>query len=200
MVERLSALAGHDRNGRFGAPGEEPGVTLSERRGLALVLLAGFAEERAAAEAAVGGILGLPLPAAGRASSGETGAVLWQGPERWLLIAPEGSDLAVKLEAATAAHPALAVTDVGHGRTVIRIEGPRARALLAKESPVDLSPEAFPVGSVAMTRFGHLAVTLHATGPDSLEVLAFRSFGLALFEELCDRAEELGYAVADAAR
>lgn len=195
MVERLSALAGHYETGRFGAPGDRPGITLSERRGLELVLLSGFPEDRAAAEAAARGALGLVLPAAGQASSGEADAILWQGPERWLLIATEGAGLAAGLEAAVADRPTLAVTDLGHGRTVIRVEGPRARDLLAKESPIDLSPEAFPAGSVALTRFGQLAVTLHATGPESLEILAFRSFGLALFEELRDRAEELGYAV-----
>ncbi|SMF82418.1 N-methylglutamate dehydrogenase subunit D [Tistlia consotensis] len=200
MVERASALEGHDKPGRFGAPGGA-GVVLSERRGLALALLSGFPEDRAAAEAAAQAALGLALPAAGRstcsqAAGGARGQILWQGPERWLLIAPEGSGLIAGLEAAVAGQPALAVTDLGHARTVIRLEGPAARRLLMKESPVDLSPGAFPAGSVAMTRFGHLAVTLHAVAEETIEVLAFRSFGLALFEELCDRATELGYEVA----
>ncbi|MEX2628752.1 MAG: sarcosine oxidase subunit gamma family protein [Tistlia sp.] len=202
-AERLSALSGHDAPGRFGAPGE-PAVTLSERRGLALALLSGFPESRAAAAAAVQSVLGLALPEAGHSTAGEGGEVLWQGPERWLLVAPEGADpgagLVARLEAAVAEEPTLAVTDLGHARTVIRLEGPGARALLAKEAPLDLAPEAFPPGAVAMTRFGHLAVTLHCRGPESLEILAFRSFGLALFEELRDRAEELGYAVAPPAR
>jgi sarcosine oxidase subunit gamma len=199
-LQRLSALAGHDAPGRFGAPGAAPAVTLSERRGLAIVLLSGFPETREAAAGALRSVLGLEPPATGRAASGPQGQALWQGPDRWLLLAPEESGLVEALEAATAGAPALAVTDLGSARTVLRLEGPQARLLLAKESPVDLSPDGFPAGAVAMTRFGHLAVTLHATGPESVEVLAFRSFGLALFEELRDRAEELGYAVAGPVR
>lgn len=194
-IERLSALSGHDAPGRFGAPGAAPGVALSERRGLAIALLSGFPDTREAAAGVLRSVLGLEPPTAGRSASGPEGQALWQGPDRWLLLAPEGSGLIAALEAATAAEPALVVTDLGHARTVLRLEGPQARVLLAKESPVDLSPEVFPAGAVAMTRFGHLAVTLHAIGPESLEVFAFRSFGLALFEELRDRAEELGYAV-----
>lgn len=196
--ERLSALAGHDEPGRVGAAAEvgaTPVVTLSERRGLAIALLSAFPEDRGAAEAAVRSALDLALPVPGQATSDDTGQVLWQGPDRWLLTAPVSSDLVAKLEAALAGEPAVAVTDLGHARTVIRAEGPAARRLLAKEAPIDFAPEAFPAGSVAMTRFGHLAVTIHAAGPETLDVLAFRSFGLAFFEELRDRAAEMGYAV-----
>lgn len=197
MVERLSALEGHDAPGRFGAGVAAPAVVLRERRGLEMALLAGFPDGRAEAEAAAEAALGLALPGTGRAAAGARGDILWQGPERWLLLASEGSGLVAALEAAAAERPALAVTDLGHARTVIRLEGPGARTLLAKETPIDLAPEAFGQGTVAMTRFGQLAVTLHCRAPETLEILAFRSFGLALFEELRDRATELGYAVAE---
>ncbi len=197
MVETShSPLAGHAEPGRYGArPDAAPGVTLAERRGLEIALLAAFPGEAAAAESVVRQVLDLRPPAAGRAESGPQGQCLWQGPERWLLLAPEGTSLAAALESAIAEAP-LTVTDLSHARTILRVEGPQARTLLAKEVPLDLAPGAFPDGSVAMTRFGQLAVTLLADGPETLELLAFRSFGLALFEELADRALELGYAVA----
>lgn len=199
MPERASALEGHDAPARLPVAGGVA-VTLAERRGLEMALLAGFPGGRAEAEAAAQAALGLALPEAGRASLAERGEILWQGPERWLLVAPEGTGLVAALEAAAAGRPALAVTDLGHARTAIRLEGPGARTLLARETPLDLSEEAFGPGAVALTRFGQLAVTLHCRAPETLEILAFRSFGLALFEELRDRAAELGHAVGEPVR
>jgi len=200
MPERLSALAEAYRPGLYGTTDPAAAtLVLQERRGLDLALLAGFPEDREALAAAVTSRLGLALPAPGRAAEAKGGTLLWQGPDRWLAVASEGRGLAVALREALAGRPAVAVTDLAHARSVIRLRGSAARPLLAKGCGLDLDPAVFEAGHCAVTRFGHQAVTLHARGAEAIDLYVTRSFALALWEELLDLGGEFGLRVEEAA-
>lgn len=196
MVERHSALAEHYRTGRFGA-GETPGVTFAERRGLEIVQVAAFPGDLVAVSSGLQAACGLAAPSAEQSAASGGIALLSIGPERWMAVAPEGTGLPAKLAEAFAALPAVAVTDLSHSRTVIRLQGPGVRALLAKDTPLDFDPAAFPAGRASSSRFGHVVVTLHAVEEQVFDLYAFRSFGLALWEELTDQAGDLGYEVVE---
>ena len=197
MVDRLSALQGHITAGRFGA-GDPPGVSLSERSGLGAALLAAFPEDLSAVMTKANQALNLGLPGPGQ--SVESGGVtaLNIGPEKWLVTGAYKQDVPGKLSAAFSEMPAVGVTDLSHARTVIRVSGPRARDLLAKDTPLDFHPGSFKPGQVKSSRFSHIAVTIHCVAEDAFDLYAFRSFGLALWDDLTDQAGDLGYEVVTA--
>jgi sarcosine oxidase subunit gamma len=186
---RRSALASFYREGRFGAASGEPGVTLAERRPLAIVQIWAWD--------ARGDGLGLPLP--GRSSEADGIAFLWIGPGRWLAVAPDeaGRDLAATLGGRFGT--AASLTDLAHARVAVRLSGPRVRDLLAKGTGIDLHPRAFAVGACAGTMVGHVAALLHAAAEDALDVYVARSYALDFWEWLTDAAAEFGYVVGEPA-
>lgn len=76
------------------------------------------------------------------------------------------------------------ICDQSHGRIRIRVSGLNATRVLNKGTAVDLHPSAFPVGSTAMTLFGHISIQLTRTGTDDFELTVLRSFAESLHEEL----------------
>jgi sarcosine oxidase subunit gamma len=86
-------------------------------------------------------------------------------------------------------------SDQSHGRVILRIAGPRARALLAKGTPIDLHPSAFGPGRSAVTQMAHVGVHLIQTGEDAFELSVFRGFSENFWEWLTEQAEEFGYQV-----
>ncbi|MFP4404374.1 MAG: hypothetical protein ACLFPZ_02115, partial [Rhodosalinus sp.] len=57
-------------------------------------------------------------------------------------------------------------------------------AVLARLVPLDLRPQAFPVGAVARTLLGHMHAGVLRTRPATLRLLAFRSMAGTLVQEL----------------
>ncbi len=196
MVERVSALAAIYRPGSFGAIGPNgPGIVVAERRPLAVVQVAARAEEGRAVRDALAGALGVaPDPAANRAATHGATTLLWSGPERWLVVEPEREerDLDALLRAALAGTSA-AVTDLGNGRTTLRIAGPRGRELLAKGSAIDFHARAFPVGTCAQGLLGHVGALFHAVDDaPSFDLHIARSYAQTVWEWLIEAAAEYG--------
>ena len=198
MADRASALASVYRSGLHGVDdGSSVALTLHERRDLSMVLLACFPEDREALDSILRERFGLDLAEPGKASSNDEATLLWQGPDRWLLVALEAQQVAMahSLEQALAEHPTVAVTDLSHARSVIRLSGSPARQLLCKGSGLDMEPGSFSKGNCALTRFGHYAITLHAVEEQVIDLYITRSFALALWEELLDLGAEYGLRV-----
>lgn len=170
-----------------------PGVTFTRRLGLSALQFDARAGRSAAVGQAVADTIGVALPTAGRAASGAGIRALWIGPDRWLLLAADGSGLEERLQ--SAAVPAGGVVvDQGHGRAIVRVEGPRARDVLAKGTGIDLHPRAFAEDSVAQTGMFHLSVTIdRRRGTACFDIHAMRGFALSLHESLCEAAGEYGY-------
>lgn len=121
--------------------------------------------------------LDIPIQANRFTATGER-ACLWLGPNEWLITGPDGSekDLATGIRAALAGQRA-AVTDVSESRTVILIQGPRARDLLQKGVPIDLHPREFQSGHCAQTHIAgaNVIVRLIDERP-TYEVFVLNSF------------------------
>ena len=187
MVERASALEGHNAPRRFGLiEGTGPGIRLSERPIASAWLIAAWPEklaETGAAAAAAAGVDAAPGP--GQSASGKGGTLLRTEPLKWLLIG-EGDIPRPDLDAADGT-----VLDLGHARTVIHVSGPKVQALMARMVPLDLRPSAFPDGSVTNTALHHLGVTLLARD-GGFDILVLRSFGLAVWDILIDSASQFG--------
>lgn len=137
---------------------------------------------RPAAQVAAGGVLGVSLPVvACRSAVAGSLAALWLGPDEWLLLAPEsdGPALSTSLGAALAGLPH-SLVDVGHRQIGLVLEGPQAADLLSAGCPLDLDPEAFPVGMCTRTIFAKAEIVLWRTAPEVWHVEVWRSFAAYL--------------------
>jgi sarcosine oxidase subunit gamma len=127
-------------------------------------------------------------------ASGGGRAVLWLGPDEWLVVTPPGD--AAALHAALAAALAglrASATDVTDNYTTIRIAGPKARWVLAKGWPVDLHPRNFGPGRVAQSNLALCNVILRQVDDaPGYEILVRPSFAKYLWDWLTDAALEVG--------
>jgi sarcosine oxidase, subunit gamma len=177
------------------------GVRLGERHDLGKVDLRGDAHDRAFM-AAVGRVLDLLLPTepCTAAAKGQIGA-LWLGPDQWLLTCP-ASDVAGLIGAlrAALADAHAAITDLSDGRVALRVAGPSGRDVLAKGTPLDLHPRAFPPGRCAGSLLAKTTVLIHLLDDDpargaSFDVYVARSFAHYLWIWLEDAGREYGVAI-----
>jgi len=142
---------------------------------------------------AVEGVLGVAAPHTPNTVAGtDTTRVLWLGPDEWLAVRDGGdaTALAAALDEALAGAHAL-VTDVSHSRTILRLEGPRAREVLMKGCSLDLDPVAFGPGRCAQTALARAHMLLHQVNDvPGYHVYAHRSFADYVYAWLEDAAAE----------
>jgi sarcosine oxidase subunit gamma len=185
------------RPGVFGAETvDEPALSLAERRGLAILHLAG---EAAALTPAAHEVLGLAPPTTPNTTAAGEGAwVHWLAPDRWLAVSERSGPAALEKALGEHLDGTSAVNDVSQGRTVLRIRGWPARDLLAKGCPLDLDGRVFPTDACAQSTLAHINVLVCAVDADEpcFDVFVARGFALTLWEFLADGAGEIGYRVA----
>lgn len=154
-------------------------VEIREITSRGMIDLRGLATERkfmAAAKAA----LGLDLPKTARTSVawGDIQA-LWMSNDQWLILCPRArtGELLASLRKALQAIHSLAV-DVSDMRSIIRVEGDAARAVLLKGSTLDLLSPDYEAGTVRRLRFAEIAALLHIVSerPDVIDLYVFRSY------------------------
>lgn len=197
-IERHSALAGVHVVGTIGGA-LGAGVILAERRQLGMVHLAGNANCPVFSTGVkTATSCELPTDANSFSISRSDGrAVIWLAPTRWLCVSP-GHRPGIPVDALRAAcGESVAVVDVSHGRTVIRISGPKARETLLKGPPIDLHPSVFGPGSAVQSIMAHCGVLLTCVDEDTFDIYCFRAFGQHLWEWLVEASLEFGYQVAD---
>ena len=195
MVERESPLGTAYKPGRHGNVAEAAGVTLSETRPGSIVEVVAWPGSEKTALAAIKSATGLALPdrpGAGVSREGRAGYGF--APRRWLVI-DDREGAARELHKAVAETTGV-VNDLSHGRTVIRVAGPRAEWVLSKLFAVDFSTGAFPVSNGCSTSHHEIFAQIQRTGKSQFDVVLFRSFARAFFTTLCHSAEEVGYDVA----
>lgn len=130
----------------------------------------------AAAEALVAAV-GVPLPGRHGEVSGSAGgrALLWMGPDEFLLAAPEGDNPTADLVAALGDAPG-AVVDISASRTTLLLTGSGARTVLEKGCPIDLHPREFPAGAAVATTLGPVPVFLWRTDANAWRIMPRASF------------------------
>ena len=188
-MAEVSSLQMVLRAGRGGEPGVV-GVKIAERRDLSIVQVSaipGAAADRATIESAIGAV----LPAAGKTAVGR-GTALWVGPERWFVIAPGRAALADELEKIAGG---LAITDLSHSRTVLRLSGPKLRDVIAQGCAVDLHPRAAKAGDCFVTSVARHSALLHLVDDTTADIYVYRSFGQDLIEWLLEAAAPYGYEI-----
>lgn len=178
---RVLPLADVAIQGRFGADKGAPGVEFRVRHPLSiLTVIARKGKGKSVAEALAG------LKGA---------AVQWAGPDQYFVVAEGRGEGALYSQVKGLVGGEGSVSDQSHGRVVIRISGPKARAVLAKGTPVDLYPDEFPVGKSALTQMAHVGIHLTRVNEDAYDLSVFRGFSESFWEWLIEQAEEFGYQV-----
>jgi sarcosine oxidase subunit gamma len=136
--------------------------------------------------------LTLPDGAGGGVATGGKSAFGF-APGRFLLI-DQDEGLGARLKPAVPAEVGT-VTDLSHGRTAIRISGPKSEWVLAKFFAIDFSLPAFPQGAGRSTAHHDIFAQIQRTSPDGFDLYVFRSFARAFWTALCHASEEVGYEV-----
>jgi sarcosine oxidase subunit gamma len=148
------------------------GVTLAEADLGQITSVAPFmGQDKALAKALKA--LSLRFPAPNQVSSNGDARLVWTGRDQAFLIgaAPQGLD------------GLAALTDQSDGWAALRLDGPGAGDVLARLYPLDLRAAAFPVGRVVRAPLNHMSSILMRPGPQSFEMLVFRSLARTAWHE-----------------
>ncbi len=194
MVEQVSPLGAAYSPGQHGNVVGLAGVVLSETQPGSIVQLAAWHGEEKKVIAAIKAVSGLKLPdgaGGGVAKSGK--AAFGIAPGKFLVV-DEAEGLAARYAAAIL-HETGSATDLSHGRTAIRIAGPKAEWILSKFFAIDFSLTAFPLGAGRSTMHHDIFAQIQRTAPTAFDLYVFRSFARSFWKSLCHGAEEVGYEV-----
>ena len=190
-IERTSPLeAWSERFARASAAPEA--FSIRERAFTTQVNLRGDGSNPAFATA-VRGAIGCDLPlVANTFKAGSQGAVIWLGPNEWLIVdqPDRGAELERALRAALVGMRH-SVTDVSAARTVIEIAGADARLVLAKGCPLDVHASALAPPLTAQTLLAKARVILQCVDHAPVfRIFVLDSFADYLAEWLTDAAAE----------
>jgi sarcosine oxidase subunit gamma len=188
MAEWRSALAGLPSH-----PADGVRASIIEVRPAAILLIQAWPATLATVEAVIAQTLSIAEPPpVGRAAWFHGGSISSIGAGRYLL-STTADDIAASFRTAFSSKDAT-VTDVTHGRTILRLEGEAAAELLSRCVALDFDASVFPADSVAQTEIHHIDVLIHRLTPASFEIWAPRSFAESLAEWLLDAGKEIGAA------
>ncbi|WP_457300411.1 sarcosine oxidase subunit gamma [Phyllobacterium sp. P5_D12] len=133
--------------------------------------------------------LGLTLPMKPKTSTSSGGrAVLWLGPDEWLIVDNADSAVVADLAKAKVLHSAV---DISHRNVGIVVNGRGAAAVINGGCPQDLSLNAFPVGAASRTVLGKIEIVLWRTGEDAFRVECWRSFSNYAYAFLQESARDV---------
>jgi heterotetrameric sarcosine oxidase gamma subunit len=117
-------------------------------------------------DAAALAAIGLVPPEPCRATSFGGNALLWLGPDEYLLLASDDVVLS-----------GTGIVDVSHRDTALAVTGPRAAWVINAFCALDLHETAFPVGMCTRTVFGKAEILLWRTADQSFRIDVARSLG-----------------------
>lgn len=194
LPERQSPLEPDYHPGSHGNFEHGVDVILSETRPGSILQLAAWPGEEKRLIEIIRKVTGLTLPdGAGGGTSSGARAVFGFAPGKFTVV-----DEAEGLAAAFAGviTPAIGtLTDLSHGRTAIRIAGPKAEWVMAKFFAIDFALPAFPLGAGRSTNHHDIFAQIQRTGADQFDIYVFRSFARSFWKALCHASEEVGYEV-----
>ncbi|MBZ9882135.1 sarcosine oxidase subunit gamma [Mesorhizobium sp. CA10] len=194
MPERQSPLEPEYHPGSHGNFEHGVDVILSETRQGSILQLAAWPGEEKRLIEVIGRVTGLALPdGAGGGVSNGARAAFGFAPGKFTVV-DEAEGLAAAF--AGAITPATGtLTDLSHGRTAIRIAGPKAEWVMAKFFAIDFALPAFPLGAGRSTNHHDIFAQIQRSGPDQFDIYVFRSFARSFWKALCHASEEVGYEV-----
>ena len=170
-----------------------PGLEISERPGLGHFNLRLDPAVRGM-RPALRKVLGVALPMTpNTTAASEDVAVLWLGPDEWLLLTPAATrgEWPDRIESVLAGR-FFAFNDISSGQTVVSVRGEASRGLLSRGCSLDLHARVFTPGLCAQTLFAKTTVTLCQWDdrPPAFELVVRRSYAHYLWSWLQDASAD----------
>lgn len=138
-----------------------------------------------AVKKAVTGISGLDMPGQREVKTAGDNVLAWMSPDELLAVVPyDEVDDNIAAIAKTMKKGHYLAVNVSDARAVFRITGGGAREVVAKLSPVDMSPEAFGAGQIRRTRMAQVPAAFWIGEDGSITVVCFRSVAQYVFDLL----------------
>ncbi|MDR6632911.1 sarcosine oxidase subunit gamma [Phyllobacterium sp. 1468] len=194
MAESQSPLGATFIPGDHGNSAAGVGVTLRERKNLSIIQVTAWPDTIPIVLTAIGSATGLVLqnkPALGRVAGEKS--VFGFAPGRYFVVSAT-PDLESRLRSAIS--PELGtMVDLTHGRTVIRISGPRSEWILSKLFAIDFSEHAFPIAYGRATLHHDIHANIQRIDDETFDVYVFRTFARSFWQTLGHAAGEVGYRV-----
>ena len=135
------------------------------------------------------------LPArTGQTCNVPAGWVARTGPEEFLVVPKNGKPIAKSMREIVTPDIG-SVTDLGHARCRIHIEGAQCKAALSKLFVLDLRESSFPVGDVRLTGTHHVPCMLHRLDAERFEIVVFSTYAFDQLSTVMDAAMEFGVTV-----
>ena len=160
------------------------------------IVLRGDLSSSAVKNAATG-IGGVDMPGELGINLVQERAVAWMSPDELLLMMPYGEvESALAKISKTLKKKNYLAENVSDARAGFIVSGPQAREVLAKLTPVDMSPEAFAQGTVRRSKLGQVPAAFWINDEGDIEVICFRSVAQYVFDLLSNAAKtgsEVGY-------
>ena len=150
-------------------------------------------DRRAAAQASESFGVALPTEPMRANESGER-AALWLGPDEWLLRAPLADAIVTRQSLEPAVSDPHSLVEISDRQLAYQIHGPAMRDVLAAGCPLDLDPEAFPVGMCTRTILGKAEIILWRPAAAGFIGECGRSFATSVRAFLADAGRECGFA------
>lgn len=122
---------------------------------------------------------GMAAPAPNRATGREAARALWFGHGGQVMLMGPAADAGLARHATR--------VDQSDAWCVIRLDGPGSTDVMARLTPLDLRPDSFRRGHAARSLIGHMSGGILRLGPDSWQIMVFRSMAHTLVHE-CDSA------------
>lgn len=201
-ADQPSAMALHRSPFEGHEPGQRPaanglvGVRLRAETLAGLVQIHTWPSGIDALRAALAGALGVPdVPTrTGQLADAGAGLLMCTGPCEYQLLAVTGQCSVADLRQCVTADIG-AVTDLGHARCRIRIDGPHCRDTLSKLFALDLREAAWPVGELRLTGHHHVPCAVLRRGPDGFDLLVLSTYAFDQLGTVLDAAQEYGVAL-----
>lgn len=154
--------------------------------------LRGDASDQAFLDGVAQAVGARPPEKANTVAKGGKNAILWLGPDEWLVVTPKGKqgNIESKLrESLDGQH--VSVVDGSDARTTIRLHGADARNVLMKGCPLDLHPRVFGPGQCAQSILAKADVLIHQIDDaPTYDIYVLCSFSRYLWDWLADAAKE----------
>ncbi|MEL6171025.1 MAG: sarcosine oxidase subunit gamma [Pseudomonadota bacterium] len=125
---------------------------------------------------------GLALPKANRATGKSGARALWFGRGQTLLIGPTPDPKLAEFAA---------VVDQSDSWAIAELQGNAAEAVLARLCPLDFRVSSFKRGHTARTDLKHMMASVTRTGPQSFQIMVFRSMAQTLLHDVTTAMESV---------
>ena len=170
-------------------------LRISHRLCAGLVQITAWPKTTPAVGKSIEKITALALSGGNNSPGNEDYIVMPTGPGRYLIEANKPG--AEKLFQKKIPPAKGAVTDLDHGRVVIRISGEQAMWVLAKGIAIDFSILAFPVHTSRNTSHHDIGVTIRRVDEYTFDLFIFTSLSRSFWQWLDIAAKEVGYEIAE---